>query len=147
MMKVKTSGQSTPMVVREDVDPFLPNWSPDGNWITAKIKGKWNLISADGTQLRPLGEVEADYLAFSVDGSRLYSIHKDKDKDRQVLFYIPVAGGKETVVAEIAKDFGPVSPLNPGFRLSVCPDGATALFTVGKYRANIWLFEGFKPAG
>ena len=145
LMSVKTSGQSTPVVVQEGVDPVLPSWSPDGNWITEKIRGKWNLISTDGKQLRPLGDVDADHLAFSVDGSRLYSIHKDNDKDRQVLFFIPVSGGKESVVGEVAKDFRPVSPINPGFRLSVCPDGATALFTIGKYRANIWLFEGFKP--
>ena len=144
-MRVKTSGQSTPVLVRADVEPVLPNWSPDGNWITVKIKGEWSLITPDGKQLRPLGDLDADHLAFSVDGSRLYSIHKDENKDRQVLFYIPATGGKETVVGEVAKDFWPVSPLNPGFRLSVCPDGATALFTVGKYRANIWLFEGFKP--
>jgi Tol biopolymer transport system component len=146
LMKVRTSGQSTPVLVREDVDSVLPNWSPDGNWITTKINGKWNLISPDGMQQRSLGDVDADYLAFSVDGSRLYSIHKDSGKDRQVLFYIPVTGSKETVVGEVSKDFRPVSPLNPGFRLSVCPDGATALFTVGKYRANIWSFEGFKPS-
>jgi len=145
LMRVKTSGQSTPVLVREDVDPVLPSWSPDGNWITAKINRKWNLVSSDGMQLRSLGDLDADHLAFSTDGSRLYSIHKDGGKDRQVLVYIPAAGGKETLVGEIAKDFRPVSPLNPGFRLSVCPDGATALFTVGKYRANIWLFEGFKP--
>ena len=144
-MRVKTSGQSTPVLVREDVDPVLPSWSPDGNWITAKINRKWNLVSSDGMQLRSLGDLDADHLAFSTDGSRLYSIHKDGGKDRQVLVYIPAAGGKETLVGEIAKDFRPVSPLNPGFRLSVCPDGASALFTVGKYRANIWLFEGFKP--
>jgi hypothetical protein len=86
-----------------------------------KINGNWNLISPDVKQLRPVGNVDADYLAFSVDGSRLYSIHKDRNKEHQVLFYIPVAGGKETVVGEVAKDFCPVSPLNPGFRLSVCP--------------------------
>jgi Tol biopolymer transport system component len=145
LMIVNTSGEASPTRLREGVEGGLPQWSPAGDWITFEDSTGWHLISPDGKTTRDLGKFDTPHLNFSPDGKKLYGIRREKGKN--YLFSMPATGGKLADIGEIAKEFWPASPLNPGFRLSIAPDGMSAIYTTAIYKSNIWLFEGFEPPG
>ena len=84
-------------------------------------------------------------MSFSPDGKKLYGIRYENGKN--YLFSMPSTGGKPADIGEISKEFAPASPLNPGFRLSIAPDGKSAIYTTAIPKSNIWLLEGFEPPG
>jgi Tol biopolymer transport system component len=145
VMIVNTSGEASPTRLREGIEGGLPQWSPAGDWITFEDSTGWHLISPDGKTTRDLGKFDTPHLDFSPDGKKLYGIRYEKGKN--YLFSMPVTGGKPADIGEIAKEFAPASPLNPGFRLSIAPDGKSAIYTTAIPKSNIWLFEGFEPPG
>jgi Tol biopolymer transport system component len=157
LMVVKTSGEATPAVLRENLGSnLLPQWSPDGQWITffelpkGATGGSWNLISPDGKTVRSLaqansGEPNAAALTFSSDSQRLYGIRSEPDHN--YLFSIDIATEQERVIGDIGKDFTPVSYLRPGIRLSLSPDGKSILFPSYRQSNSLWMLEGFDPPG
>jgi TolB protein len=141
---VRTSGQTTATSIREKIHSSLPQWSPDGQWITFQDDAGWHLISPDGKAVRDLGEIKADYLTFSIDGKKLYGIRGEKD--HQVLFSLEANGGVKTLrtIAELSQDYAPSSEMNPGYRLSVAPDGTCAIYAISTTKSSIWMMEGFR---
>ena len=140
---VKTSGEDTPLRIRDNVSSSLPQWSPTGEWITYSDDDGWHLISPDGKKTRDLGKIQANHLAFSLDGKKLYGIRGEKE--HQYLFSLDVNGNASALktIADVGKDYAPASDYNPGYRLSVAPDGTCAIYSIGNTKSSIWLFEGF----
>jgi eukaryotic-like serine/threonine-protein kinase len=152
LMVVKTSGEAAPTVIRENLgDIRLPEWSPDGQWISfldrpdANMNGNWALISPDGKNHRSIGEPKAIALTFSSDSQRLYGIRPDQDHN--YLFSLDIASGREKLIGDIGRDFTPGSYLNPGVRLSLSPDGTHVLFPSMRFSSSLWMLEGFDPPG
>ena len=142
LMLVKANGQMTPSQLHKGVNGALPQWSPTGEWITFQDGDGWHLISPDGKNTRALGKLNVGHLAFSLDGKKLYGIRRE---EHQYLFSIDITGGAIKKIADIGKDYTPKSDFNPGFRLSVAPDGTCAIYSIATSKSSIWLFEGFKP--
>ena len=136
-MKVKTTGQATPVVLKADASTQIPSWSPTGEWIAFGDK----LISPDGRTTRPLGNHGSAHYMFSADGKLVYGIRPDGD--RNLLFSVDIASGAEKVIGDLGADFRPgVSPA-PGIRFSLAPDGKSFVYATGKTKNNLWLLEGF----
>ena len=147
LMKVKTSGQDAPVLLKADVNPHnssVPTWSPTGEWIEYSDEGE-NLISPDGKMTRSLGKLNIDACTFSRDGRALYCMRLDTDA-RETLFSVDLLGKAEKVIGRLDRDFQPISTLSPATRLSLSPDGKSIVF--GQARSavsNLWLLEGFAP--
>jgi hypothetical protein len=145
LMLAKTSGQATPSRLRDDIDNGLPQWSPTGEWITFRDKVGWHLISPDGKTVRDLGKIDDGYLAFSLDGKKLYGIRRENE--HQYLHSLEIGSPGSTValknIADIGKDYAPASKTNPSYRLSIAPDGTCAIYSIATSKSSIWLFEGF----
>jgi len=142
LLKVKTSGQATPTVVKADVsydNEAVPVWSPDGDWI---VLGE-NLYSADGKTVRSLGEHHSEGYVFSPDGKRLYGLRPGGDGE--ALFSVEVSTGAEKVIGDVGADHRPKSDLNPATRLSLAPDGKSLAYGTGKFKQNLWMLDGVAP--
>jgi hypothetical protein len=140
LLKVKTSGQAAPVVVKADVsydNEAVPVWSPGGDWI---VLGE-NLYSSDGKTVRALGEHRSDGYVFSHDGKRLYGLRPVGDSE--ALFWVDAATGAEKAIGDVGGDYRPKSDLNPATRLSLAPDGKSLTYGTGKFQQNLWMLEGF----
>jgi Tol biopolymer transport system component len=137
-MKVKTTGQATPVVLHVDVEhAMVPAWSPAGDWIAYG----GNLISPDGATKRSLGDHHSPYYMFSSDGKLLYGIRTEQD--RQLLFSLDIAAGVEKILGDLGKEFKPSSNVNPAIRFSLAPDGKSFVYSAGNFKQNLWMLEGF----
>jgi len=147
LMKVKTSGQDVPVVLKADINPetgSVPAWSPTGEWIEYNDQGE-NLISPDGKMTRALGKFNANACTFSRDGRQLYCMRLDTDA-RETLFSVDLTGKAERVIGRLDADFRPASDLGPAIRLSLSPDGKSIVY--GHERSavtNLWMLEGLAP--
>jgi hypothetical protein len=65
LMMAKTSGNATPVVVREDVRDLIPDSSPDGAWITFRNDTDLNLISPDGARIKEQDEYDGVRIKFN----------------------------------------------------------------------------------
>jgi eukaryotic-like serine/threonine-protein kinase len=144
LMKVKTSGQATPEVLKDDVGQSIPSWSRAGTWITYATKnGDDHVISPDGKTDRRLGQWPTKAWVFSADEKLLYGLRADGD--RELLFSADVATGAEKVIGDVGRKYEPSSDLNPGIRFSLAPDGKSFAYAVDQATSNLWLMEGFAP--
>jgi Tol biopolymer transport system component/predicted Ser/Thr protein kinase len=148
VMMVKSSGEATPTVVRDQVGNPLPDWSPDGQWILfldPHNGAGWSIISPDGKTLKAYGGPTTIQMTFSADSKRLYGIREEPD--RCVLFSIDLATKEEKTIGDFSKDFAPSSYSNPGIRLSLSPDGKSILFPAIRRSSSLWMLEGFNQPG
>jgi eukaryotic-like serine/threonine-protein kinase len=138
LMKVKTTGQASPVVLHADVgDTTVPAWSPTGEWIA--YGGK--LISPDGATKRSIGDHKSPYYTFSSDGKLIYGIRQEQD--RELLFSVDIATGAEKIMGDLGKEFKPGSNVNPSIRFSMAPDGKSFVYSAGNFKQNLWMLEGF----
>ena len=142
---VKVGSREKPAVLREHLDPRLPDWSPTGEWLTFRENREWNLISPDGKSIKPLGKISSDHLAFSKDGALLYGIRNEQDK--LTLFSIDIANLRVTDIADLDNDLAPSWQYNPSIRFSLTPDGKSITYTTGTRRKSLWMLEGFRQPG
>jgi eukaryotic-like serine/threonine-protein kinase len=147
VMVVKAGGEATPVLLHEKVGNPLPEWSPDGQWISFldPFGGGWTLMSPDGKAVRTYGEPLAVQMTFSADSKLLYGIRVEPD--RRTLFSIDIATKQEKTIGEIARDFTPVSYSNPGIRLSLSPDGKRIMYPALRRSSSLWMLEGFERPG
>lgn len=140
LMKVKTSGQALPVLVKAGSRDEPPSWSPDGAWIVSEDQ----LISADGQTVRELPKTGSPTLTFSRDGKLLYGIRHEPAAE--TLFSIDVASGALKDIAKLGPEFQPGSDLRPAIRFSLAPDGNSIAFAAGQPRSNLWMLSGaLKP--
>ena len=140
----KTSGEATPVVIRQGDLYRLPDWSPDGQWILATEKNNNILISPDGKTIRELGEFgDTVQLTFSKDSRLLYGIRRVEGRPQ--LFSVDIATKNVKVIGEFDQELYPSSYLNPGIRLSLSPDGKNILFPSITRSSSLWMLEGFDP--
>ena len=140
LLKVKSSGQATPIVVKEDVDydnDGVPSWSPDGSWI---VLGE-SLYSSDGKTVRPLGNHKSEAYTFSPDGKLVYGMRPERE--RELLFSVDIASRKEKIIGDVGKDSRPGSNQNPAMRFSLAPGAKGIVYGTIKRKDNLWLLEGF----
>jgi serine/threonine protein kinase/Tol biopolymer transport system component len=141
LMKVKTSGQATPVTLKEVHGVVkVPEWSPAGTWINYDNE----LVSPDGKTRKSLGDRGSYYYMFSRDGALVYGLRLEKDG--HVLFSIDIATGAEKVIGSIGLGFTPRSFIHPSIRFSLAPDGKSFVYGIGSPKMNLWMLEGFsKP--
>jgi serine/threonine protein kinase/Tol biopolymer transport system component len=142
--KVKTTGQADPVVLKTEINRegvWPPIWSPSGDWILHEDEGV-KLLSPDGKTTREVSATSAVAYVFSADGKTIYGIRKTAAGDRLELFSISVTGGIEKVIGSLALEYLPITPANPGVRLSLTPDGKSITYSITKNTSNLWLMEG-----
>jgi eukaryotic-like serine/threonine-protein kinase len=140
LMKVKTSGQAAPQLVKAGLRGEIPEWSPSGEWIVFSNR----LVSPDGKTVRDLPDNNSPNLTFSRDGKLLYGIRRDTAGPE--LFSIDVASGALKPIAKLPRDFQPNSDLRPGVRLSLSPDGGSIAYGAFTIHSNLWILSGaLKP--
>ncbi len=140
----QVGSQSRPVLLKEDVGEYLPDWSPTGDWISYRDKNGWNLISPDGKNARPLGKIDTPHLAFSKDGKRLYGIRTVPfEPEHQLLFSLDIDTLRMKTIADLGLENAPATDLRPGIRFSLAPDGKSFIYSTAKTRSNLWLLEGF----
>ncbi len=140
LMKVKASGQATPVSIKADADYdnyAVPVWSPAGEWV---LLGE-TLYSPDGKTVRSLGDHHSEGYVFSSDGKLVSGLRPSRDGD--VLFRGDVASGTGMIVGSVGKENHPRSDLNPAMRFSLAPDGKSIVYGVGRFKDNLWMLEGF----
>ena len=142
LMIINTTGEATPVVLRQHVGGALPTWSPDGQWISfTDDKNNWSIISPDGKNQHSLGEPKTIQMTFSPDSKLLYGIRVETD--RCVLYSVDISSKQEKTIGEFSTDFAPASPTNPGIQISVAPDGKSILFPARRTSSSLWMLEGF----
>src|SRR5262249_43124481 len=144
IMVVKATGEAAPVTLRQRVADPLPEWSPDGRWISFLDPGEgagWSLISPDGKTVHAYGEPGTIQMTFSQDSKRLYGIRTETD--RCILYSLDIASKERKIIGEISKDFTPASYSNPGIRLSLSPDGKSVLFPAVRRSSSLWMLERF----
>lgn len=147
---VRTSGSATPIELKKDVQRYLPDWSPTGDWITFRDEKGWSLISPDGRTTRFLGNIETEYLAFSKDGKLLYGIQTgetEADQDRATLFSLNLVTLKQTVIKELGGDLRPGFNFRESVRFSLAPDGKSFVYSTQKFRLDLWMLQGYAQPG
>jgi Tol biopolymer transport system component len=137
LLKVKTTGQATPILVKPGVQSNIPSWSPAGDSILCGNE----LLSPDGAVVRSLGGHHTRNYVFSQDGKLLYGLRGEGA--RELLFSVDVASGLEKVIGDVGKDFAPQDDFFPGLRFSLAPDGKSFAYAAGRIKNNLWLMEGW----
>jgi eukaryotic-like serine/threonine-protein kinase len=145
LMKVKTTGESTPVLIKANLDDnarrfsaSLPDWSPTGEWIVCYN----TLFSPEGKTQRALDARGSPHLTFSSDGKVLYGLRQQDG--RQTLFTIDVATGAEHAIAS-TPGVEPISRLTPSIHFSLAPDGKSFVYSAGPNTNSLWILEGFRP--
>ncbi len=149
LMMVKTSGNAAPVMLKE-VARYIPDWSPQGDWITYQDDKGWSLISPDAKSSKFLGKIETHNLTFSKDGKLLYGIQTGDttaDKDRATLFSLDPVTLKQRVIKELGKDLRPSAFFDPGIRFSLAPDGKSLVYSTANGWADIWMLTGYRQPG
>jgi Tol biopolymer transport system component len=150
LMTVKTSGSATPSEIRQDVLPYLPDWSPAGDWITYRDDAGRHLTSPDGKTTKFLGKIDSDYLTFSRDGKLLYGIQigeTEQDRGRATLFSLDPVTLKRKVIKELGRDLRPDSNFRESTRFSLAPDGKSLVYSTFKFRWDLWMLQGYRQPG
>jgi len=147
LYKVKTTGQAQPELVKAGLkrsgSGIMPEWSPTGEWIFNDDGGP-KLISPDGKSEHPVDSHNVLACGFSRDGKLLYCMRQERENAPGVFFYVPVAGGPETVIGSFAPENRPQPGFAPSLRLTLTPDGKSLTYSIRKTTSNLWMMDGIE---
>jgi Tol biopolymer transport system component len=138
LMKVKTSGQATPVLVRAATSCEPPSFSPNGDTI---LCGQL-LISPDGQTTRSIGNHGSPTYTFSADGKLLYGLRIEGN--HTWLISVDPGTGAEKRLGDLGHEFAPASGFSPAIRFNLAPDGKSFVYNVNTQLDNLWMFEGFQ---
>jgi dipeptidyl aminopeptidase/acylaminoacyl peptidase len=140
-------GSSEPpqTLVEDDLGPAIPAWSPRGEWIAYTSAQGVNLVDPDGKGRRLLAKVQfhgQPALLWSRDGVSIYTVALQEDGGPQ-LVSVDVRSGAVKGVGSYGPALRFGTPMPPGLRFTLSPDGGSFLATARRFPMDLWLLEGF----
>ena len=150
IIRVGTSDPRRMLVDR--IAGVIPAWSPDGEWIAYQTDDAVRLVSPDGVRQRFLaassipGYGWTSSLVWSRDGGSLYTIRRTADRTLQMVA-IDTMTGAVRVTSTLGSDFYFGTPIDPGLRFTLAPDGKSLLGTIVRTRTDLWILEDFAAHG
>jgi Tol biopolymer transport system component len=123
-------------------DQSLPAWSPSGEWIAYATDQGLKLVSPDGTRHRLIGPVAGTAVVWSQNSQTLYTTIRDANGGAE-LVEVDAHTGASRTVGNLGKGFVFATPLTPGLRFTLTPDGKHFLATILRERTDIWILENF----
>ena len=142
LMKKPGSGPNEPPVVlfsKGCDNP--PQWSPDGKWIACAREKGVTLLTAEGKDVRTVGNREA-FVTWSRDGKELYALGEEGGSWK--LGAIDVKTGNERVISDLGTRLNFSAGSSASFPLSLSPDGTSLATQVLNVKAEVWMLEGFR---
>ena len=144
-MKTRVGSCEPPVVLLSSGCQNPAQWSPDGQWIACAVEKGVALLTAEGKQVRTVGNRGA-FVTWSRDGKELYALGEEDGKWK--LGAIDVKTGNERIISDLGDRFNFSAPFSPSFPLSLSPDGASVATSVLNFKAEVWMLEGFRqPTG
>jgi serine/threonine protein kinase len=145
LMKTRVGSGEPPVVLLSSGCQNPAQWSPDGQWIACAVEKGVALLTAEGKQVRTVGNRGA-FVTWSRDGKELYALGEEDGKWK--LGAIDVKTGNERIISDLGDRFNFSAPFSPSFPLSLSPDGASVATSVLNFKAEVWMLEGFRqPTG
>ncbi len=141
LAKVRVGASEPPVDLIEIDGNILPEWSPTGEWIACAIANRpgITLVSPNGKKTRFLPGESAP-LAWSRDGKIIYQV---RGTSRCMVVALDVTTGRERVIRG-PNDPCPASPLSPGLRVTLAPDGKSLAWAVSHPRSELWILDGLR---
>jgi Tol biopolymer transport system component len=138
-LSVVQVGRGTPPTVLAPGATTTPMavWSPTDEWI-AYVEGTLRLVSPDGERRRDLASRANHGLAWSRDGTTIYTV------DGRNLIAVDVASGRARTLRTLDAQLRLGTPTDPGQRFTVSPDGRSLLVTTVRTLTDIWILKGFR---
>jgi Tol biopolymer transport system component len=141
LSKIAVGRASKPVMIippGEGAAPIVRSqWSPRGDWLTWKGPHGLEVVSPDGHRRKLLSEETGwqQVSGFSMDGTEVYAIRANPDHHLLVEAF-EIATRRKRVISDLGAEASA-----HGF--SLARDGKTFLTSLGRRRADIWLFDGF----
>jgi serine/threonine protein kinase len=149
LMTARTSGGVKPLLLKENVGPYLPAWSRSGEWITYRDATGWNLISPDGKISKFLANIRTFYLVFSKDGKLVYGIDVGVDFTAlasPTLFSLDLSTLQRKDIKQLGNELQALqSPMKN--RYSLAPDGKSFTYETVRTRNDLWMLQGYRQPG
>ncbi|MEN6605315.1 MAG: protein kinase, partial [Bryobacteraceae bacterium] len=143
LAKVKAGTAQQPIHLAENLSNVsLPEWSPTGDWIACTVMNEpgITLVNPDTRETKRLASASAPH-AWSRDGKTIYQVRGANNNCS--LWAVDTKTGKERVIRDVG-DMCPATPLYPGYRITLAPDGKSLAWTVGRGRSEIWILDGLR---
>jgi Tol biopolymer transport system component len=144
LMKVRTTEEQKSLELAvsfkslTSTQPFLPEWSPTGDWIAYPDENAvLALISPDGRRRKVLGG--RGPVAWSALGKSLYQVRYPE----RALVEVQVPSGRTRNIRSLG-ELLPYATHEPGRRVSLTPDGKSLVYSVLRPREEIWMREGLR---
>ncbi len=142
LMKIQVGAGEAPVLLDETSCNNPAQWSPDGQWIACSKDEGVAVLTADGKKVRTVGRPKG-FATWSKDGKEIYTLGHDPDGHWR-LAATDAKSGVERSIADYGNKIRFGTNFNPGFPLSLSPDGKTLATTVLNERSEVWMLEGFR---
>lgn len=147
LMKAAADGSGKPALIRAGVGTY-PAWSPNGGVIATLASEGLNIVSADGSAARQLGDGTWYNVVWSKDGKSIYGIRRSPHRHLELAAIDPRTG-TETVRVELggspaALSYGAALSEYPVRGASISADGKTFLTSILDGKSSLWLLTGYK---
>ena len=139
LVRAPLGGGPITRITDGDQGAGMTAWSPTGAWLAYMRNGALHLVSPDGSAERTLSTPPPAAFTFSRDGTLLYSLRRGRKRDWE-LASIDVRTGEERKVQALQ-----IPRIADILGLSLHPDGASFITSVGTFRLDLWILERDLP--